>query len=295
MAVKHWILASRPKTLLAAVGPVVVGTAMAMGAEKHHALSASLALLSAVAIQIGTNLFNDYADFKKGADTHARKGPTRVTQAGLIKPQAVLTGAIAAFAFAVVAGAYLMWRGGLPIVVIGIFSILFGFTYTAGRYSLSYLGIADLFVLIFFGPVAVAGTYFVQTLEVSREVILAGIAPGCLAVAILLVNNIRDVNEDSQAGKKTLVVRLGRSAGVKLYAAMLAMAATIPVLLAVMGRRFVVLGAALVPVAGIFLLMRLARARTGDEHNKLLAQTGQLLFAYCLVFSLVWVYSMWYR
>ena len=190
---------------------------MAVEAGVFHALSGMLALLGAILIQIGTNFYNDYADFLKGADTSDRKGPMRATQAGLVKPESMKRATIAVFALAVASGLYLIWRGGLPVLMIGVFSILFGILYTAGRYSLAYLGIADLFVLVFFGPVAVGGTYYVQALAIESVVLVAGFAPGLLAVAILLVNNIRDIDEDRAAGKKTLIVRMGRRFGVVAY------------------------------------------------------------------------------
>lgn len=210
-------MAARPKTLPAAAAPVLVGVALAVAAEAFHALAAACAFAGALLIQVGTNFANDYQDFLKGADTDARKGPLRVTQAGLASPEAVKRATILAFALAVVAGLYLIWRGGWPLLVIGVLSILFGALYTGGRYSLAYLGIADLFVLVFFGPVAVAGTFYVQALTVTTEAVVAGLGPGFLATAILLANNIRDVREDRRANKRTLVVRLGRRAGIALY------------------------------------------------------------------------------
>ena len=159
-----WWEAARPKTLWAAVSPVLIGIALAVYFGVFHALSACLALMGAILIQIGTNFFNDLADFKKGADTKERTGPRRMVQAGLVSEQAMRVATYATFGLAVLSGVYLMLRGGLPIVVIGFSSILFGIAYTGGKYSLAYLGIADVFVLVFFGPIAVAGTFFVQAL-----------------------------------------------------------------------------------------------------------------------------------
>jgi len=264
---------------------------MAFADNKLHILSAGLALLGALLIQIGTNLYNDYADFGKGADTSTRKGPIRVTQAGLIPPARVRAGAFIAFGLAVVAGGYLMWRGGWVIVTIGVLSIFFGFAYTAGKYSLSYLGIADFFVLVFFGPIAVGGTYFVQGLDITKEVLMAGLAPGALAVAILLVNNIRDIVEDEAAGKRTLVVRLGRGGGLFLYLMCIIMACAIPAYFVLAsGASPLLLLASITSLVGIILLRRLKNAQTGEEHNALLADTGKLLLAYCLVFSACWIF-----
>ncbi|MFB3133801.1 MAG: 1,4-dihydroxy-2-naphthoate octaprenyltransferase, partial [Rhodothermales bacterium] len=162
-----WTAAARPKTLGAAVAPVLVGTAMAWEAGGFHAPAALCALLGALLIQIGTNFSNDYADFLKGADTGVRKGPLRVTQAGLVAPATMKRATVLVFALAFVVGLYLIWRGGWPILVIGVLSILSGVFYTVGRYSLADLGLADVFVLVFFGPVAVGGTYYVQALEIN--------------------------------------------------------------------------------------------------------------------------------
>lgn len=212
-----WFEAARPKTLLAAVSPVIIGIAIAFSHGALHPLSATLAMLGALLIQVGTNFYNDLADFEMGADTYDRIGPRRLVQAGLISPPAMRTATVVTFGIAILSGVYLMLRGGWPVVIIGFSSILFGLLYTGSRFSLAYLGIADLFVLLFFGPVAVAGTYYVQALTWPVEVWIAGIAPGFLAVSILMVNNIRDYHQDRKAGKKTIVVRLGRPFGVRAY------------------------------------------------------------------------------
>lgn len=284
-----WLMAARPKTLWAAVAPVVVGIAMAVEAGAFHAPAALCALLGAVFIQIGTNFANDYQDFLKGADTHERKGPLRVTQAGLVSPAAMRRATMLAFALAFGAGLYLIARGGWPILLIGVLSILFGILYTAGRYSLAYLGIADLFVLIFFGPVAVAGTYYVQALDVDAVTVAAGLAPGLLSTAILLVNNIRDVAEDQGAGKRTLVVRLGRRVGVALYGGCVLAAALTPVLLfAWTGTHpWAMLALAVLPL-GVPVVRRLAAERDPFALNPLLGATARLLIVYSLLFSIGW-------
>lgn len=284
------MLAARPKTLWAAVAPVVVGVAMAIEAGAFHAGAALCALLGAVLIQIGTNFANDYEDFLKGADTEHRRGPLRVTQAGLVRPATMKRATIGVFAAAVASGVYLILRGGLPVLVIGVLSILFGILYTAGRYSLAYLGIADLFVLVFFGPVAVAGTYYVQALEVPYAVMVAGLGPGFLATAILLVNNIRDVEEDRAAGKRTLVVRLGRSAAVGLYVFCIAAAALLPVVLyLVTGEHAGAIAGALVLVPALPLVGRLRREREAGALNALLGATARLLLIYSLLLSGGWL------
>jgi 1,4-dihydroxy-2-naphthoate octaprenyltransferase len=284
-----WILAARPKTLWAAVAPVVLGTAMAVSAGAFHWPSALCAALAALLIQIGTNYFNDYHDFLKGADTKARKGPLRVTQAGLVRPEAVRRAGLIAFALAFLIGQYLVWRGGWPILAVGLVSILLGVLYTAGRYSLAYLGVADLFVLVFFGPVAVAGTYFVQALELPWQVVVAGLSTGLLANAILLVNNIRDIDEDRAAGKRTIVVRLGRNAGITLYGICLAGAALIPVVLSLaLDAHYWSLAATLVLIVLAPRLLRKVGSTTGAAMNPLLAETSRLLLIYGVVFAVGW-------
>ncbi|HET6569261.1 MAG TPA: 1,4-dihydroxy-2-naphthoate polyprenyltransferase [Rhodothermales bacterium] len=287
---KVWLLAARPKTLWAAVAPVVVGTALAVDDGVFHALSAFFALLGSVLIQVGTNFSNDYADFEKGADTGERKGPMRVTQAGLVTPEMMRRATSAVFALALLSGVYLIWRGGWPVVAIGVLSILSGILYTAGRYSLAYLGLGDLFVLIFFGPVAVAGTYYVQALFVQPFVLVAGLGPGLLSVAILLANNIRDVDEDRLADKRTLVVRFGRSFGVGLYGFCLGGAAVVALAVAFLSSQHPWAAvAALVPVLGIVNVKTLAREREAHVLNPVLGATGRLLFIYSFVFSVGWI------
>jgi 1,4-dihydroxy-2-naphthoate octaprenyltransferase len=284
-----WILAARPKTLWAAVAPVLVGIAMAVEAGAFHAPAALCALLGAVFIQIGTNFANDYHDFLKGADTSARKGPLRVTQAGLVAPAAMRRATVLVFALAIAAGLYLIVRGGWPVLLIGVLSILFGVLYTAGRYSLAYLGIADLFVLVFFGPVAVAGTYYVQALAVDAVVVVAGLAPGLLSTAVLLVNNSRDVDEDRAAGKRTLVVRLGRRAAVALYTTCVAAAVLTPVALYLWTGRHAggLLGCLILPLA-VPVVRKLMQERDPFRLNPLLGGTARLLLVYSLLFGIGW-------
>ena len=286
-----WLLAARPKTLWAAVAPVIVGTALAIGADGFHFGAAFVALLGALLIQIGTNFSNDYSDFVKGADTAERVGPLRVTQAGLVRPGAVRTAAAIVFGAAFLSGMYLVWRGGWPILLLGVLSIVSGILYTAGRHSLAYLGLGDLFVLVFFGPVAVGGTYYVQALDLPALVPLAGLGPGFLAVAILLANNIRDVDQDRAANKRTLVVRFGRRFGVGLYGACLAGASLVPLLLVLITHdNHAALAASAVPLFGWPLLRKLAaRAEDARNLNPILGATARLLLVYSIVFSASWI------
>ena len=287
--IKIWLTAIRPKTLWAAFAPVFVGGAMAVEAGVFHAGSALLALVGAVCIQIGTNFYNDFADFEKGADTEDRKGPTRVTQAGWVTPKKMKYATIFVFGLAVLSGVYLMWRGGLPIVIIGVLSIISGIMYTAGKYSLAYIGLGDLFVLIFFGPVAVGGTYYVQALEINTTVLIAGIAPGLLAVAILLVNNIRDREEDRLAGKKTIVVRFGHSFGVACYGISILGAAMIPLVLYVMhGTHMWALLAMAILIPGGMNLSKIINTPPSPRLNPILGATARLLLIYSVVFAIGW-------
>jgi len=284
-----WVHAARPKTLAAAVAPVVVGTAMAVEAGAAHFLAAGLALLSAVLIQVGVNYHNDYTDYLKGADTDDRVGPLRVTQAGLVAPGTMRRATILVFVGAVAAGGYLIYRGGGPILAIGVASIATAIWYTAGRYSLAALGLADLAVFVFFGPVAVAGTYYVQALACPPPVIAVGAGPGLFSVGILLVNNVRDAPDDRASGKRTLVVRLGRRVGVLLYGACLLVALLLPAaLVAWTGAHPWVLSTLLLVPLALRPIRTLAQTTDPERLNPLLASTGRLLVLWSLLFSVGW-------
>jgi len=226
---RAWILAARPRTLLAAVAPVAVGTGLAVGRGVFAAGPALAALVGALLIQVGTNLANDYYDYVRGGDTEERVGPTRVTQAGLLEPERVRRGAWVVFGAAVVVGGYLTAVAGWPVVAIGVASVVAGIAYTAGPFPLAYHGLGDLFVFVFFGLVAVGGTYYVQALELRGDALLAGAGVGALNTAILVVNNLRDLDADARAGKRTLAVRLG-PVGTRIeYAGLLALGFGVPV------------------------------------------------------------------
>ena len=289
-----WILAIRPKTLPAAVAPVLIGTAMAFGDGVFNGPAAFMAMMASLCIQIGTNLANDYFDFKNGADTAERKGPTRVTQAGLIKPKTVLIAAMVFFALSFLASVYLIHRAGFGILIIAIISILSGIFYTAGPRPLGYLGLGDIFVLIFFGPVAVAGTYYVQGLEMNWAVIVAGLAPGFLSMAILAVNNMRDIDTDRRAGKLTLAVRFGRSFAMSEYLFCIMAATLIPFAVVLVTNDHQ--GIALACLTGFAAIPCVKAAFThldGAGLNRVLGLTGRLLLIYSVLFSLGWV--LWSR
>lgn len=289
-SLNNWILASRPKTLPAAVAPVVMATAMAFGDGLWHWPTAMVCLITAILIQIGTNLANDYYDFKKGTDNHERIGPVRVTQSGLIQPQAVRNAFIIFFTLTLGGVLILAQRGGWPIGLLGAIGILAGIFYTAGPKPLGYLGLGELFVLVFFGPVAVGGTYYVQTYEMNYAVLLAGFGPGLISVAILAVNNYRDITGDRRSGKKTLAVRFGPVFGQYEYAASLILAALLPVLLYLLIRDHVGILAcsvtALLALPGIHTVFS---STEGPRLNATLGFTGKILLIYSGLFSIGWV------
>ncbi len=204
-----WVLASRPKTLFAAVAPVMLGTALAFSNDAHDFPAALAALIGALCIQIATNLANDYWDARKGADTAERLGPVRVTSAGLLKPRTVFAGMLLAFFVAACAGLFLVARAGWPVLVIGVLSIACGILYTAGPFPLAYVGLGDVFTFVFFGLVATGGTYFVQALQLSPLALLLGSVPGFYSVVLIALNNLRDRESDVLACKRTLAVRFG--------------------------------------------------------------------------------------
>lgn len=289
--IKVWLLAARPKTLWAAVSPVIIGTAMAYGHGHIDWLSLICALSGAVLIQIGTNLSNDYFDYVKGTDTTERIGPTRATQSGMVSPAGMRRAFIITFALVLLPGAYIIWRGGWPFVIIGLVSILCGILYTAGPFPLGYIGLGDLFVLIFFGPVAVGGTYYLHTLTLDTAAVIAGLAPGLISVAILAVNNMRDIDEDRQAGKRTLAVRFGRRfARVEYLVCMLLAGFVIPLYFyASAESRFFVLVPLIVVTAATPAIKTVFVTTDGPTLNGVLAKTGKLLLVFSIVFSLGWI------
>lgn len=285
MTTNAWLVAARPKTLGAGIAPVIVGTALAVGDNLLHWPSAVCALLGALLIQIGTNYANDYFDFVKGTDTTERIGPTRATQAGLVSPRAMRWATALVFLLACVPGAYLVWRAGWPLVAIGVASIVCGILYTGGPFPLGYLGLGDLFVLVFFGPVAVGGTYYVQTLTITPSVLLAGFAPGLFSVAILTVNNLRDIDQDRAGGKRTLAVRFGQTFARYEYAVSLFVGAVVvPFILQCVTGRYVGI-AAFSFVPAWFAIRTAFASREGVVLNQLLATTGKLLLFFSVLFS----------
>ncbi|MEE9607945.1 MAG: 1,4-dihydroxy-2-naphthoate polyprenyltransferase [Myxococcota bacterium] len=286
---RAWWLASRPRTLPAALAPVALGTALAAADGHAAALPAAAALAAALLLQIGANLANDVFDFERGADTEGRLGPPRATQLGWLAPAAVRRGAATAFAGAAAVGLYLVAIGGWPIALVGVLSIAAGFAYTGGPYPLGYHGLGDLAVFVFFGVVAVCGTYWVQALSLPPRVPVASIAIGALATAILVVNNLRDLDSDARAGKRTLAVRWGRGAARAQYAALLIAAYATCVLLWSSGAAplTVLLPLATLPFA-VGLARRVVRER-GAALNEVLAATARLELAFAALFAVGWL------
>ena len=285
-----WILASRPKTLGAAVSPVVIGTAMAYSYGLVNWFAGISALLCSIFIQIGTNFANDYFDYIKGTDTEERIGPTRATQAGLVKPESMKLAFIFMFFLSAIFGLYLVSLGGLPIIIIGLLSIISGILYTGGPYPLGYNGLGDLFVLIFFGYVAVGGTFYIHTNEINSIVILAGTAPGLFSTAILTVNNLRDIATDTKTGKRTLAVRFGIKFARFEYLVSIIISCFVPVLLYfITGSHAWSMISVVVLIFAYPSIKAVFTMEPGPEFNEILAITGKLLLLYSLIFSIGWV------
>jgi 1,4-dihydroxy-2-naphthoate octaprenyltransferase len=286
-----WLEAARPRTLPAAVAPVLVGSALAWHDARFNAAAAALCLGFALLVQIGTNLANDYYDFIRGADTAARVGPRRAVAAGLVAPSTMRAAMIGVFAAAFAVGLGLLAWGGPWLLVIGVASIVCGIAYTGGPWPLAYVGLGDVFVFIFFGLVAVGGTYFVQAGRVTTETIIAGAGVGLLAANILVVNNYRDVETDAVAGKRTLVVRLGRPAARAQFVASLLGAFAVPLVLFARGY----LGWCLLPLALTPLAWsharRLRESKSPSELIALLGDTGKLLALYAVLLGAGVIFS----
>jgi 1,4-dihydroxy-2-naphthoate octaprenyltransferase len=284
-SIDAWVLAARPATLTAAFAPVAVGTACAWRAGGFRADAALAALVGAFLIQIATNFANDMYDFQKGADTEERLGPIRAAQAGLLSVSQLRRGIFVSFGFATLVGVYLTVLAGPVVILIGVTSILSGLAYTGGPFPLAYNGLGDLFVMIFFGFVAVCGTAFVQMSSVPPTAWLAAIPIGALATAILAVNNVRDFEGDRKAGKRTLVVRFGRSWGVLEYAILVVVSYAVPVAMFWLEwtGAWVLLPLLTLPWA-LKLTRSVARDR-GPVLNRTLAGTAKLLSLFGILFA----------
>ncbi len=285
--VRIWLMAARPRTLPAAVAPVLVGTSLAAPlADTFRPGAFAAALIGSVFIQVGTNLSNDYSDARRGADTEDRLGPVRVTAGGLVPPRQVLAATWISFAIAVLVGAYLVYVAGPVVLAIGAASILAGVLYTGGPRPYGYEGLGELFVFAFFGLVAVTGSFYVQTEKLAWEAFVLAVPVGLLAAAILVVNNVRDLETDRRAGKRTLAVRLGPRRARELYAAMVFGAFATAPLPWVLGSLSAWL---LLPWLALPLAVALVRLVTGHTDgptlNQALARTGMLQLVFCVLLS----------
>jgi 1,4-dihydroxy-2-naphthoate polyprenyltransferase len=281
-----WTLAARPRTLPAAASPVVVGIALALADGRFRFGPALAALLAALLLQVGANIANDVFDFHRGADTSARLGPLRVTQAGLLAPGQVMAGMWITFTLAGFLGLYLAVVAGWPIVLVGLAAIAAAILYTGGPLPFGYLGLGDLFVFIFFGPVAVIGTYYVQATQLTPGAAWASIPIGLLTVAILVVNNLRDIETDRAAGKLTLAVRLGAPGARLQYLLCVGGAYLAPLLMWALGisSGWVMLSWLSFPL--LLSLVRTIYREAGAPLNRALAGTGQFELAYAVLFSI---------
>ena len=297
---RAWVIATRPQTLPAGAAPVIIGTAFAVHADVFAPGPAIAALIGALLIQIGTNFANDYYDAKRGVDTDERAGFTRVTHAGLIEPEAVRRAMIATFLLAIVLGSYLVYIGGIPIVIIGLVSIVCGIAYAGGPLPYGSYGLGDLFVFVFFGLVATVGTYYVQAVTVVSDpfpiwlpsgsisllAVFGGIAMGALTTAILVVNNLRDIETDRQAGKYTLAVILGPTLTKVEYVMLVLLAYVVALAVAVrLNTIIAVLPLLSVPYAAL-VTRDVVIGPGGARLNQTLEATGRLLVSYSLLFAI---------
>jgi 1,4-dihydroxy-2-naphthoate octaprenyltransferase len=284
-----WLLAARPRTLPAGVAPVLVGTALAVAERDSLRVGAFIAaLLGAIFIQVGANLSNDYSDARRGADTEDRLGPVRVTAGGLVPPKQVLTATYISFGVAVLCGVYLIVIAGWVILAIGAASILAGVLYTGGPRPYGYEGLGDVFVFLFFGLVAVTGSYYAQVETLTWEAFALAVPVGLIAAAILAVNNIRDAPTDARVGKKTLAVRLGRAPARSIYAAEVYVAFLVPVVVWLAGGEhvgpWVLLTWLALPLA-VPLVRTVRQHDDGPTLNGALAKTGMLQLVFCVLLS----------
>lgn len=282
----NWLLAVRPATLTAAVAPVLVGAAAASAEGEFRPLVFAATMTAALLIQAGTNLANDLSDFERGADSEDRLGPPRVTQQGLISPAQVRAATYLVFGAAAIIGLYLALVGGWPILALGVVSIAAGLAYTGGPWPLGYHGLGDVFVFIFFGMAAVLGTYYLQTDEISAVAAAASVPVGLTVTAILVVNNLRDIETDLRAGKRTLATRLGdRPTRWQYFLLVLGAYAALPVLIAAGAGVGVVLAALSLPLA-IGLCRSVLSGTAGRDLNPVLKRTAQLHLAFGVLLAL---------
>lgn len=280
------VLAARPKTLPIAIGPVVAASGVAWYAHVFDLLPALAALLGALCLQIGANYANDVYDYQKGADTHQRLGPLRVTQAGLLTPGQVLRGMWFFFGIATVAGVYLVFHAGWIIGLLGLLAIAGAILYTGGPFPLGYNGLGELFVFLFFGLAAVWGTYFVQAGEITRLAFWTAIPCGLLAASVLTVNNLRDIETDRASGKHTLAAMLGRPATRWFFAGQLGVAYLFPLGFTISGIAPAWVLLSWISLVRAIPLLKMVFTQTGRPLNQALAQTGQLSLLFASLYAL---------
>jgi 1,4-dihydroxy-2-naphthoate octaprenyltransferase len=279
------MLAIRPKTLPAGAVPVILASALAVADRSFQPVPAIIALVCALGIQIATNFINEIYDFRKGADTRDRLGPTRTVAAGIITEKIMIRVAAALMISVFFLGLYLVYVGGWPVLLIGVLSLLFAWAYTGGPYPIAYSGLGDIFVFIFFGLVAVGGSYYVQALHLPPAVLLAACAPGAFSVNILLVNNIRDIDTDRTVGKMTLPARIGANRARRIYSALTVVAYLVPFMVWMKGYPvFCLLSLLSAPLA--VGMVRKLYASEGRELNQVLAGTGKVLTIHGILFSI---------
>ncbi len=289
---RKWFMAIRPISLWTSAVPILIGIAMAFGDGIHHVFSAVMALIGGLLIHIICNLTNDYGDFQKGADRLGDSDTMRQNPIGTISQKELFSAIIVTGVLAIFPCVYLVQRGGWPIAVIAISSLAAAVFYTIGKRPLGYRGLGDILVLVFMGPVASAGTYYVQTFEINAAVVLAGLGPGLLTLGVLTVNNIRDIESDRQAQKMTLVVRFGRKFGEWEYFFVVHTACLMPLLIFLITRDYKLSLAAVLTIYFAYSPIKAVFAKDDPASlNQAIGQTLQLLQIYLILFSLGWILS----
>ncbi|NTU93248.1 MAG: 1,4-dihydroxy-2-naphthoate polyprenyltransferase [Chlorobiaceae bacterium] len=283
-ALQAWMLAIRPRTLPAGAIPVVLASALAAADQSFSPVPALVALVCALGIQVATNFINEIYDFRKGADTSERLGPTRTVAAGIISEKTMIRVSAVLLISVFLLGLSLVWIGGWPILLIGLLSMLFAWAYTGGPFPIAYSGLGDVFVFIFFGLVAVGGAYYVQALALPMPVLVAAAAPGAFSVNILLVNNIRDIDTDRRVGKMTLPARIGAARARMLYVLLAVVAYAVPFFMVHAGYSVWCLLSLLSLPLAVGMVRKLYRSE-GRELNMVLAGTGKVLTLHGLLFS----------
>jgi 1,4-dihydroxy-2-naphthoate octaprenyltransferase len=284
-----WWLAIRPKTLGAAIAPVLMGVAMAWSEDRFDGSAASAAMLGAILLQIAANFANDYFDWKKGADDERRVGPLRVVSAGLVAPGTMRVAIVLALLAVIPIAAFLAWRAGPAFIGIAAAAVAFAILYTGGPKPLAYVGLGDIVAFAFFGPIAVSGTYAAQARSFEWMPAIAGVGPGCLAMTLLAVNNLRDRVGDARANKRTLAVRFGAGFARMEILLSVAVAALLPVGFAVVTRHWGVLAASIACLTMIPALRAVLGGGEGHTLNRVLAATGRLIILYGFAFAIGWV------